>query len=278
MPRAIPLLLAFSICTAFAQSPEVVATQLVVPWGIAFTTDGRIFVTERHGRVRVIDQDGLQPVPEIDLTSDVYELGEGGLMGIAVDPDFLNNGYFYVMYTHRVPPSQAVNRVQRLVETSPGVAEQDLILLDGILGASIHDGGRIKIGPDGKLWITTGTARCAAGAQDLNSLDGKILRINLDGTAPDDNPFPDYPLIYSYGHRNPQGLAWDSSGQPYATEHGPTSDCGWPGSSYDEVNIIYPGANYGWPYCRGPCIPPDPRYVDPVRYWRPRNSGVAAAG
>jgi len=203
-----------------------VATQLVVSWGIAFTPDGRIFVTERHGRVRVIDHDGLQPVPEIDLTSEVYELGEGGLMGITVDPDFLNNGFFYVMYTHRVLPSQAVNRVQRLVETSPGMAEQDLILLDGILGASIHDGGRIKIGPDGKLWITTGTTRCAAGAQDLNSLDGKILRMNLDGSAPDDNPFSDYPLIYSYGHRNPQGIAWDSSGQPYATEHGPTTDWG----------------------------------------------------
>jgi len=270
---ALVLILLASSRGSLAQQPEVVATHLVVPWGLAFTPDGRIFVTERYGRVRVIDQDGLQPIPEIDLTADVLETGEGGLMGIDVDPDFLTNGYFYVMYTHRIPPLLVVNRVQRLVETSPGVAVQDEVLLDGILGASVHDGGRLKVGPDQKLWITTGTARCAAGAQDLTALDGKILRMNLDGTAPDDNPFPDFPLIYSYGHRNPQGIAWDSSGQLYATEHGPTGDCGWPGSSYDEVNIIYPGGNYGWPYCRGACVPPDPRYIDPVRYWRPASEG-----
>src|SRR5260370_3170989 len=96
-------------------------------------------------------------------------------MGIDVDPDFLTNGYFYVMYTHRIPPSLVVNRVQRLVETSPGVAVQDEVLLDGILGASVHDGGRIKVGPDQKLWITTSTSRCAAGAHDATPLDRKIF-------------------------------------------------------------------------------------------------------
>jgi len=120
MPKTIALLLAIFARGAFAQNPEVVATQLVVPWGIAFTPDGRIFVTERHGRVRVIDDDGLQPVPEIDLTSEVYEVGEGGLMGITVDPDFLNNGFFYVMYTHRVLPSQAVNRGAEVGGNQPG--------------------------------------------------------------------------------------------------------------------------------------------------------------
>jgi glucose/arabinose dehydrogenase len=161
-----------------------------------------------------------------------------------------------------------------LIETSPGVAELDQIIVDAIPGAFTgnHNGGRLKIGPDRKLWLTTGTTRCFV-AQDLSTLDGKILRVNLDGTAPDDNPFPEAPLIYSYGHRNPQGLAFDSSGQVYSTEHGPTTDCGWPGSSRDEVNIIYPGGNYGWPYCAGPCDPPDDRFIDPVRAWLPASQG-----
>lgn len=256
---------------ALAQTVEVVASNLVVPWAMAFTPDGRLLVTERAGRVRVIDSTGLQAAPMIDLTSVVRATGETGLMGIDVDPDFATNGYFYVMYTYQVGSSLA-NRVERLVETSPGVAARDQIIVDPIPAATIHAGGRIKIGPDGMLWIATGTTRCAI-AQDLSTLDGKILRVNLDGTAPIDNPFPQAPLIYSYGHRNVHGLAFDSSGQLYATEHGPTGDCGYPGSSLDEVNIIYAGGNYGWPLCAGACTPSDPRFIDPVRYWQPASSG-----
>ncbi len=288
LKRLASLLLGFGLLgTASAQTVEIVATDLNVPWSMAFAPDGRMFVNERPGRVRVIDSGGLQAAPVIDLSNpDVIPDGqavrsstsiEGGLLGLAVDPDFATSGYLYVYYTYGTTfPVNLHNRVARLIE-SGGAAVYDATILDNIPGGSIHDGGRIKIGPDGKLYATVGASVCAF-PQDLNSLAGKILRMNLDGSVPDDNPVAGS-LVYSYGNRNPQGIAWDTRSDPpqlYETEHGPTGDCGWSGS-YDEVNIIYPVSdvyptgNYGWPLCIGACG--DPRWVDPLRFWQPVSEG-----
>ncbi len=258
--------------------PEIIATGLRIPWALAFAPDDRIFVTERPGYLRVINVDRtLQTVigpPDID----VLPTGEGGLMGLEIDPDFARNGYLYIYYTTRNPTR---NNLVRLIESGgTAIVDPDPAnpLLDGVPAGVIHDGGRIKIGPDNKMYITTGNANMCSTSQNLESLAGKILRMNLDGTAPEDNPFyPDYPLIYSLGHRNPQGLAWDDSGQLYETEHGPTQDCGAPRSWYDEVNIIFPGGNYGWPECWGPYSrlggPCDTTlYIDPLWWTEPTNS------
>jgi glucose/arabinose dehydrogenase len=284
LKKIVVLLLGFILPgTALAgpPTPQVVADNLQIPWALAFAPDGRLFFTERAGRLRVINADGqVQDAPVINLADpSVVPDGhpvqgtitsgyEGGLMGLAVDPGFADNGYVYVYYTYgTVFPANLQNRVARLIEDGAGNAVYDATLLDNIPGGSIHDGGRIKIGPDGKLYATVGDSRCTL-AQDVNSLAGKILRINLDGSVPDDNPFGN--PVYSYGHRNPEGLAFDPSGQLYNSEHGPTGDCGAPRSWYDEVNIIYPGGNYGWPLCYGACG--DPRWIDPLWYSTPPNS------
>jgi glucose/arabinose dehydrogenase len=158
-------------------------------------------------------------------------------MGIALDPDFSQNHYIYTMHSYAVG-NQIFNRVVRLIEYNDR-AFIDRVLLDLIPGGRIHDGGRIKIGPDRKLYITTGDAGRPILAQDYTSLAGKILRIELDGTIPVDNPINASP-IFSLGHRNPEGLAWSSENILYASEHGQTA--------HDEINIIYPGGNYGWPF------------------------------
>lgn len=250
---------------------ENVATGLVVSWALAFAPDGRLFVTERPGRVRVIDQSGLRPEPVIDLTNVVVSSGESGLCGIAVDPDFATNRYLYVYYSYR-PGISIRNRVVRLIEQD-NQATVDRVLVDDIPGNTIHDGGRIKFGPDSLLYIGTGDAGTSSNAQNLSSLGGKILRIDRHGNPAPDNPFPQAPLVYSYGHRNVQGLAWDSSGQLYNTEHGPSGEFGQ--FSNDEVNIIYAGGNYGWPNCIGICG--DPRYIDPIRLFEPETAAPAGA-
>jgi len=218
---------------------EVVASNLEVPWAIDFADDGRIFFTERVGRVRVIDDGKLieQPV----FTKEVARVSEAGMLGLALYPDFNDNPSIYVFYTYE-NNGKLWNRVSKL---SPGKSISDVsrydevILTDNIPAAGIHDGGRIKFGLDGKLYITTGDAGVPDLAQDKTSLAGKILRINADGSIPSDNPFPNSP-VYSYGHRNPQGLAWHpGTKELYATEHGPTGN--------DEINIIKAGGNYGWP-------------------------------
>lgn len=223
-------------------------TGLNVPWEMAFAPDGRIFLTERTGRIRVI-RDGL-PQTEPWISLDVAAVGEGGLLGLALDPGFAGNRYLYVAYTYRAPGGNLQNRLVRLREDpATGRGVMDKVLLDGAAGNSIHDGGRVKFGPDGKLYWTLGEAGNPALAQDLSSLNGKILRINPDGTIPADNPFPGSP-VYSYGHRNPQGLAWQPvTGLLYETEHGPSG--GIYGFGQDEVNYIEPGKNYGWPVVHG---------------------------
>jgi len=214
---------------------EVVASQLQVPWAIDFADDGRIFFTERVGRVRVIDSGML--IDEPVFSTEAAKIGEAGMLGLALDPNFSVNHFLYIYYTY-VEDGDLWNRVARLKEES-NKASDLTVLIDRIPAAGIHDGGRIKFGPDEKLYITTGEAANSDLSQDLSSLAGKILRINPDGSIPDDNPFPNSP-VYSYGHRNPQGLAWHpATNELYSTEHGPTGN--------DEINIIKAGGNYGWP-------------------------------
>lgn len=235
---------------------EVVAENLQVPWAIDFASDGRIFFTERPGRVRVIQDGRLLPEPWATLP--VAAVGEGGLLGLALDPQFERNRYVYVYYTYRYDQGQLRNRVVRLTDRD-GRGQDPETIIDGIAGANIHDGGRIKFGPDGKLYITTGDASQSQLAQDMNSLAGKILRLNADGSIPSDNPFPGSP-VYSLGHRNPQGLAWHPvTGQLFATEHGPTGN--------DEVNIIQPGGNYGWPVVQARAG--RSQFIDPILVFSP---------
>lgn len=220
---------------------------LDTPWALAFAPDGRLFVSERPGRIRVVKDGQLQP--EAWLTLDVVESGESGLLGLALDPNFAQNRYVYVAYT----AARFQNRLVRLREDpATGKGVFDRVLLEGALGANNHDGGRVRFGPDGKLYWTMGDAQNPSLAQDTASLNGKILRLNSDGSVPADNPFPGS-YVYSLGHRNPQGLAWQpGTGRLYATEHGPSGGAGpEQGGGRDEVNLIEAGANYGWPLITG---------------------------
>lgn len=224
----------------FPYEIKVITENLYVPWAIAISDDGKIYFTERSGTIRVIEAGKLNPEPLITFTQPFISRGEGGLMGIALDPNYSQNHYMYAMHSYG-EENQIFNRVVRLVENN-NKASIDKILLDKIPGGQIHDGGRIKIGPDQKLYITTGDAGNSQLAQDVASTAGKILRIELDGKIPKDNPFPNSP-VYSLGHRNPEGLAWNSKNVLYESEHGQ--------SAHDEINIIKPGENYGWPLVQG---------------------------
>jgi len=223
------------------QQVQVVAQDLDVPWAIDFAPDGRMFVTERPGNIRIIQQGRLLQEPLITFPAPFVSEGEGGLLGLVLDPDFANNHYLYVYHSYRSGEG-VLNRVLRLKEQN-NKATMDKVLIDRIPGNLFHNGGRLKIGPDGLLYITTGDAQRPELAQDPSSLAGKILRIRLDGSIPRDNPFPNSP-VYSLGHRNPQGLAWHpETRQLYSSEHGP--------SAHDEINLIEAGKNYGWPVIQG---------------------------
>lgn len=219
---------------------EVIAENLYVPWAIDISDVGDLYFTERSGSIRVIEDGKLNPQPLITLPAPFISQGEGGLMGIALDPNYSQNNYLYVMHTY-MEDNQIYNRVVRLV-INENTASIDRVIIDKIPGGQIHNGGRIKIGPDKNLYITTGDAGNSTLSQDPTSTAGKILRIRLDGSIPDDNPIVNSP-IYSLGHRNPQGLAWNSNNVLYASDHGQ--------SAHDEINIIQPGANYGWPLVQG---------------------------
>jgi len=256
---------------------EVVATGLQAPWSLDFAPDGRIFVTERPGRVRVIAGGRLQPEPWATVPVAEQPGSESGLMGIALDPDFRSNGFVYVYYSYQ-DQGHLWNRLVRLVDRN-GRGEVDRVLLDRIPGASIHDGGRVKFGPDGKLYLTVGDAAVGENAQNPNSLNGKILRLNPDGTVPPDNPFPGSP-VYALGLRNPQGLAWHPlTRQLFASDHGPSG--GPPNCCHDELNLIEPGGNYGWPVVFG--AGGAPRFTDPVlesgtETWAPSGIDFGTAG
>jgi aldose sugar dehydrogenase len=215
---------------------------LEVPWSLVFTSPTRSLVTERPGRVRVIENGVLQKKP-LAVLQDVEASGESGLMGMAIAPDYERSKLLYLAYAYDTPQGPKV-RIARYRDTGDALTDRTVII-EGLPAARYHAGCRLRFGPDGKLYATTGDATTREIAQDLKSLGGKTLRLNPDGSIPSDNPFPGSP-IFSYGHRNSQGLDWDPrSGLQFQTEHGPSGFDG-PGGG-DEVNIVEAGKNYGWP-------------------------------
>lgn len=222
----------------------VITENLDTPWGIVFLPDKSMLVTERPGRVRLITSNGnFQSEPAAVLHT-AKEIGEGGLLGITLHPNFSTNNYVYLYYTYSGSGNDTFNRVVRMTYQNRQL-EDEQIIVDKIPGSSNHNGGRIKFGPDGYLYITTGDAENPSQAQDINTLGGKILRVTDKGKPVSGNPFNN--LVYSYGHRNPQGLDWDSSGQLWATEHGRSGAL----SGLDELNLIEKGKNYGWSVIQG---------------------------
>ncbi|MEP6570433.1 MAG: PQQ-dependent sugar dehydrogenase [Acidobacteriota bacterium] len=225
---------------------ETVVSNLEVPWSIVWAPDGRMFFTERAGRVQVYQNGKLRSQP-IFTVPDVAPSGEGGLMSLALHPQFASNHWVYLSYVYN-SDNQYV-RVVRYRESETGFTDRKVII-EAIPAAQYHAGCRLRFGSDAKLYITTGDATRRDLAQRLDSLAGKILRLNDDGTLPADNPFVGQkdarPEIWSYGHRNPQGIDWQpSSNLLFETEHGPSGFDG-PGGG-DEVNIVEKGKNYGWP-------------------------------
>lgn len=220
------------------ESEAVIIKNLDTPWEIVFLPDNSFLVTERPGRLLHFSDD--KKVFEVE---GVVEEGEGGLMGLALDPEFSSNQRIYLYYTTR-KNSELLNQVASY-QLINGQLSDKKIIVDNIKAANNHNGGRIAFGPDGYLYIATGDAMEAELAQDTQSLNGKILRINKDGGFPSDNPFNN--AVYSYGHRNVQGLAWDEQNRLWATEHGRSGI----NSGYDELNQIVKGVNYGWPKIQG---------------------------
>ncbi len=217
---------------------EVIAAGLSIPWTIVELPSGDLLFTERPGNLKRIGENNQ--TFEIE---GVEHVGEGGLLGLSLHPSFEENGFIYLYLTTKTGEG-LTNRVERYVYNNDQLSGRQAIIKN-IPGASFHDGGYIAFGPDGKLYITTGDAGNEQSAQQANSLSGKILRLNDDGSTPADNPFGN--AVYSYGHRNPQGLAWDDKGQLWASEHGPSGL----ESGNDELNLIKKGANYGWPVIKG---------------------------
>ena len=223
------------------EAVSIIAENLEIPWDIAFLPDGGILVTERTGHLLVITDSDRHEIP----VEGVRRGGESGLLGVTLHPNFAQNHFVYV-YLSSSQAGANVNRVERYVFDGATLSDKKIII-DNIPGAVYHDGGRMEFGPDGKLYITTGDATRPQIAQDKNSLGGKILRLNDDGSIPSDNPFGT--AVWSYGHRNPQGLAWDTEGRLWETEHGPTGEQGL--CCRDELNLLAKGGNFGWPTITG---------------------------
>lgn len=220
----------------------VVLSNLEIPWSLIFGPNGDLYFTERPGRLQVLRVGSTQPTLIAHL-DEVVHRGEGGLMGLAFHPNFSRDSLLYLSYTYQIREGLA-NRVMRYRLQNAKLTQQTVIV-DELPGARFHNGCRIRFGPDGKLYITTGEATDRQIAQDLSSLGGKILRVNEDGSIPMDNPFRNS-AVFAYGVRNPQGIDWHPSiGLLFETEHGPSGFDG-PGGG-DEVNIVEAGKNYGWP-------------------------------
>jgi glucose/arabinose dehydrogenase len=227
--------------------PDVLATGLEVPWGLAFLPDGSALVAQRRTGdvVRVAPDGGTTPVGRVP---DVLDRGEGGLLGLAIAP----GGGAVLAYLTSVEDD---NRLVSLPFDGTSFG-RPTVLLDGVPQGSTHNGGRIVVGPDGNVWIGTGDAGDPDRAQDVGDLGGKILRVAPDGGVPSENPFPGSP-VWSYGHRNVQGLAFDSAGRLWATEFGQ--------NDVDELNLVARGGNHGWPVVEG--VGGDDRFVDPAVTW-----------
>lgn len=230
-------------------TPKTVSSGWSIPWGLSWLPNGSALITERDSfKVYTLAQDGTKKqigkVPDVVTTG-----GEGGLLSIAVSPSWKTDHYVYVMHT-----ASEGNRIARMTFDGSTLGDYK-VLVDGIKKNKYHNGGRIKFGPDGYLYATTGEAQTPDLAQDKKSLNGKILRMTPDGKPAPGNPFDS--LVYSYGHRNPQGITWDAQGRLWEGEFGD--------SKYDELNLIEPGKNYGWPKCEGKCSTSG--MTNPKRQW-----------
>jgi glucose/arabinose dehydrogenase len=223
------------------------ADHLDTPWEMEFAPDGRLFVTQRPGSIAIVENGNTKLWLALD--SVVEEVGESGLFGIEIDPEFNQNHYVYFAYTYAASkaPLKLVNKIVRYKDNS-GTPAFDKVLIDGIEGNYLHNIGALEFGPDGMLYCTSGERFLPQVAQDMSSLNGKILRMTRDGAVPADNPFSGS-YIYSLGHRNPQGLAFQpGTNNLWETEHGPSEE---QGCCMDEINMIMAGKNYGWPLIRG---------------------------
>ncbi|ODT99191.1 MAG: glucose sorbosone dehydrogenase [Pseudonocardia sp. SCN 72-86] len=246
-------------------TPRVLLTGLEVPWAIAFLPDGNALVTEREsGRImRVTPQGAATPVGTV---GGVSARGEGGLLGIAISPQFATDRAVYVYYT-----SGQDNRVVRLQVGADGTIDGNAqrVIVSGIGAASIHNGGGLTFGPDGLLYVATGDSSRSDASQNRDDLGGKILRVTPDGAPAPGNPFGT--AVWTYGHRNVQGLAFGPGDRLYATEFGQ--------NTFDEINLITPGADYGWPTVEG--IAGREGFTDPLVTWATSvasPSGLAYAG
>ncbi len=255
---------------------ETVAEGLEHPWAVAFLPDGRMLVTERAGRLRVIDADGdlvAEPVSGVPAS---FVRNQGGLMEVALDPDFANNGWIYLTQAHGTSSANTTRVLRGRLDGMNWIDNEVIFTASPERTRPVHYGGRIAFLDDGTLLVTLGDGfDHREQAQKLNSHIGTIVRINPDGSVPSDNPFLDHPdalpEIYSYGHRNPQGIVFDpETGLVWSHEHGPRGG--------DELNLIRPGENYGWPVVTlgidysGARITPytsRPGMVDPLIDWTP---------
>lgn len=237
----------------------VIAGGLAVPWSIAFLPSGEALVSERDtGRILRVPAHGGTPAEAMRVPGVATDTAEGGLLGLAVSPGYGTDGLVYAYQTTRTD--------NRIVRFRLGRAIQPI--LTGLRRGTVHNGGRIAFGPDGKLYAGVGETGVKSLAQQRTARNGKILRINPDGSVPAGNPFPGSP-VWSYGHRNVEGLAWDSAGRLWATELGQ--------DRFDEVNLIQPGHNYGWPDVEGVGDTRGGRYTNPVVTWHPDEASPSGA-
>ena len=251
-------------------SIRVIKTGLTLPWELVWGKDDYLWVTERFGQISRIDPRSGNT--QFSFTIDeVLSIGEGGLLGMVQHPNFKTNGFLYVVYNYQTSTGTYLEKVVRYTYANNTLG-QALTLIQGIPAGNIHNGSRLWITEDEKLLITTGDAGVPANAQNRSSLAGKVLRINLDGSIPSDNPIPGSP-VWSLGHRNPQGLVV-IKGNIFTTEHGPNIE--------DELNLIVKGANYGWPNVNGPCDGSEISFctanniIQPI--WSSGGSTIATAG
>lgn len=218
---------------------EVIADDLAYPWAINHSGPA-IVITEAAGTIAIVENGKLRR-SQLQTSSPVAREGGSGLLGMALAPDFAASGRAYAYYTYRSANAALANKVVQ-VRYDGRSWRETRVLLHGIPGHQLYNGGRMAIGPDGHLYVTTGWAHDDSFAQDLKSLGGKILRMTLDGGIPPGNPFGNS-YVWSYGHRNPQGLAWSADGRLFVAEHGSTG--------HDELNVVVAGGNYGWPLATG---------------------------
>jgi glucose/arabinose dehydrogenase len=253
---------------------EKVVTGLKVPWTVAFLPSGSMLITERAGRLRLVQAGQLQPDPV--LTLKIGQTTEGGLLGMALHPQFGSNRIFYLFYTASINGGP-VNRVERFyLSPNEKSAVSDGVILDGIQAGPIHDGGRIKFGPDGMLYVATGDAAMPDLSQNNNVLNGKILRVNPDGGVPDDNPMTGS-YIFASGVRNLEAFDWIDQNTMIIADNGPTGELGLTG--LDKVSYAHASDNLGWPKITGCQTGVD--LVTPLLTWKtaaPPGGGVVYHG